>query len=115
MKRGADWFAWILQFILGLVVGALFGFALLYLKFGRRRGVESPVFKIAPDQVSTFVWGVALIIAGLASLFGDRLWLGSSYNEMLSDDTKHSRVSRIISIVTIVSGSILIHAAIFRQ
>ena len=115
MKRGADWFAWILQFILGLVVGALLGFALLYLKFGRRRGGGSPIFKIAPDQASTFVWGVALIVAGLASLRGDRLWMGSSYNEMLSDDTKHSRVSRIISIVTMVLGSILVLVALFRQ
>lgn len=115
MKRGADWFAWILQFILGLVVGAIFGFALLYLKFGARRGEESPVFKIAPDQVSTFVWGAALIIAGLASLFGDRLWMGSSYTSILPDGLTHSRLSRIISIVTIVLGGILFLSAIFRQ
>ena len=115
MKRGADWFAWILQFIVGLVVGALFGFALLYLKFGRRRGGGSPIFKIAPDQVSTFVWGAALIIAGLASLLGDRLWLGSSYTRILPDGLTHSRVSRFISIVTMVLGGILFLSAIFRQ
>lgn len=114
MKRGADWFAWILQFILGLVVGALFGFALLHFKFGRRSS-SRPLFQLAPEQESTFILGAALIVAGLASLRGDRLWMGSSYNEMLSDDYKHSRASRFISIVTMVLGGILVLTAIFER
>jgi len=113
MKRGADWFAWILQFIVGLVVGALFGFALLHFKFGRPS--SRPLFQLAPEQVSTFILGAALIVAGLASLRGDRLWMGSSYNEMLSDDYKHSRASRFISIVTMVLGGILVLTALFEH
>jgi hypothetical protein len=95
MRQRADWLAWSLQFIFGLIVGTFFGFGIIA-KSHRRGGG----WWLASEQVSIFLSGAALIGAGLASYYGDRLWLGSSYRVIPPDDMKQSRISRIISIVT---------------
>lgn len=110
MKRGADWFAWSLQFVVGLPVGALIGFAII--SRGRRFGGG---WRLASDQVSIFLWGAALIGAGLASFYGDRLWLSSSYRVIPPDDIKHSNTSRIVSTATGALGCILVLTATLRH
>jgi hypothetical protein len=110
MKRGADWFAWSLQFIVGLVIGAFIGVATI----ARRRTLGGGWW-LASDQVSTFIWGAALIGAGLASFYGDRLWLGSSFRVIPPDGIKHSDTSSMVSILTGLLGVVLVLRAILRH
>ncbi|CAN5870744.1 hypothetical protein BH11VER1_BH11VER1_35890 [soil metagenome] len=110
MKRGADWLAWSLQFIAGLVIGALLGCAII--SKSRRFGGG---WWLASEHVSTFIWGAALVGAGLASFYGDRLWLGSSYRVIPPDGIEHSYTSRIVSIVTGALGGVLVVTSILRH
>lgn len=110
MKRGADWLAWFLQFIVGLAVGALVGLVMI----SRRRRYGGG-FWLDPEQVSTFIFGAALICAGLASYYGDRLWLGSSYRVIPPDGIRHSDTSRILSIIMGLLGGILVLTALLRH
>jgi hypothetical protein len=108
MKRQADWFAWSLQFILGLIVGVFLGFCIL----GKRRGSDG---WLNLEQMPIFILGAALIGAGLASFHGDRLWLGSSYSVISPDGIEHNDKSRIASIITGALGVTLILIAILRH
>ncbi len=51
----------------------------------------------------------------LASYCGDRLRLGSPYCVIPPEEIKHSRMSGIVSIVTIALGSIFIVTTILRH
>jgi hypothetical protein len=66
----ADWLAWSLHLIFGLVVGAGCGFylALEWL----------PADFARAGQVVAFAAGVALVTGGAASHWGDALWMGRS-------------------------------------
>lgn len=105
--KGADWLAWALQFILGLIVGLVLGAVLIS---RRRHG-----FWMASEAISTYLLGTALIGAALASYHGDRLWLGSSYRVIPADGIRHSAKSRAVSISTGVVGGILVLAAILKH
>ena len=100
MKQDADLVAWSLQFLVGLFVGSLFGFAL-----GSGRGghwwISDPAAAIA------IICGSALFCAGQASLRGDRLWYGNSSSwEFPADRMRHSRNSRAASILASVCGAV---------
>lgn len=110
MKRSADWLAWSLQFVVGLAVGAFIGVAII----SRRRRFGSGWW-LAPEQASFFICGAALLGAGLASFYGDRLWLGSSFRVIPPKDIEHSKASRIVSIVTVFAGSITLASVILRH
>lgn len=108
MKNGADWFAWSLQFLAGLVVGGLAGVIFLA-DHSRRRGfIDSP-------QAPVFLAGTALIGAALASFYGDELWLGDSYRAIPPNGIAHSEVSRIASVGAGVLGGLLVLGAVLRQ
>ncbi len=79
MKHRADWFAWVLQFVVGLAVGASVGKAII--SEGRDLGQW-----LALDSLSTFIWGAALIGAGVASFYGDRLWLHEAHQHVVGPD-----------------------------
>lgn len=110
MKRSADWLAWSLHFVVGLAVGAFIGVAIV----SRRRRFGSGCW-LAPEQAPFFICGAALLGAGLASLYGDRLWLGSSFRVIPPTDIQHSNTSRILSIVMVFAGSITLAAVILRH
>lgn len=110
MKRSADWLAWSLQFIVGLAVGAFIGIAII----ARRRRFGGGWW-LASDQVSTLVLGAALIGAGLASFYGDKLWLGSAFRVIPPDGIKHSDTSRMVSIISGLLGVVFLLAAILRH
>ena len=105
--KGADWLAWALQFILGLIVGLILAVALI----SRRRHS----FWMAPEAIPAYFLGAALLGAALASYYGDRLWLGSSYRIISPDGIRHSAKSRAASISTGVVGGIFVLAAIFKH
>lgn len=106
MKRNADWFAWVLQFVFGLIVGAFIGYSIASNK--NRQG-------LLPDQTTSFTWGVALLFAGLASHYGDRLWLFSSQHIVPTDGVANNRTSLIVSILSAALGLALIVVAVLRN
>ena len=108
MKQGADWLAWFMQFVVGLVVGALIG--TFFISRGRRGG-----YWLAEDQVPDFLWGAALVWAGLASFYGDRLWIGLAYRVIPPNGIEHSPLSRFLSLATLAGGGGLILMALLRH
>jgi hypothetical protein len=100
MKKSADWLAWSLQFIAGLFVGAILA---LYIT---RRSWYAPT--AASQHILMPIIGAALIGAGLASYFGDRLWFGASYSIIPPDEIRHSATSRTVSVVTIAVGGSMV-------
>lgn len=98
--RQADWLAWSLQYLVGLAVGAVIGIA----STGRRHNLTL----LAPDLLCPAMGGAALLFAGLASLIGDRLWIGSSYKFIPPDAPKHSLLSRVLSFLSMGAGAALI-------
>jgi TRAP-type C4-dicarboxylate transport system permease small subunit len=105
--KGADWLAWALQFILGLIVGLILGAELI--------SSRHHSFWMASEAVPAHLLGAALIVAALASYYGDRLWLGSSYRIIPTDGIRHSAKSRAVSISTGVVGGILVIGAILKH
>jgi predicted membrane protein len=108
MNERADWLAWSLQFLFGLVVGALF--SLLFIRGGRR---SIPL--IAGETSPTFILGAALIGAALASHYGDQLWLGDSYRVIPPDKPRHSPASLRASLVVGSIGGFLVLIALARS
>ena len=102
MNPGADWLAWLLQFVAGAIAGSLLGLAML----GSRDGLRS--LWLGKDLIPAFLTGWALVGAGLASWYGDRLWLGQSFRMVRPDGVKHSKTSRIASLTAAVAGGLLV-------
>src|SRR5476649_2568883 len=97
MKRvGADWLAWVLQFILGFFVGAVFGVALIT---GRH---ASPL--IGGNMFFVFASGAALVGGAIASHYGDELWLRSVNQLFPPDPSEQSKLSNICSLVIGIGG-----------
>ena len=110
MNRNVDWFAWVFQFVAGLLVGAFIGAVII-----SRRRRHGGGWWIAPDLVLPFIVGAALIGGGLASFYGDRLWIGSSYRVIPPDGVDHSRASHIASISSGVIGCFIVLTALIRH
>ena len=105
MKQRADWLAWSLHFIAGLIIGAILG---LYItRRGWRLATTTP-----PQHLLMLVTGAAFIGAGLASYYGDRLWVGSSYRVILPDEISRNTTSKVLSIITGAIGGGLIFIAL---
>jgi hypothetical protein len=92
----ADWTAWILQFILGTAVGAVGGFFLLA---RLRRN-----FQLETEPQLFFVTGSALITGALATLYGDRFWMGDSHRVIPPDEMARSRKSKLVSGLVMLVG-----------
>lgn len=107
MNKSADWLAWCLQFVFGLIVGTIFG---TY----SNSWLRPSLFGLGTVP-STYFVGAALIGAGLASFYGDRLWIGLSYRVIAPDEIRHSVKSRIFSIITGVIGGILVLTAVIKH
>lgn len=109
-KPQADWLAWILHYLFGLVVGALAGW---WVASPGRRGRYW--HWIAFEHYPLFLSGCALIGACLGSLFGERLWTGLNYRVIPPDGIEHSHLSRGLSIASGVAGAVLVLLAVLRN
>ena len=107
MKRRANWLAWSLQFIFGLVIGGLVGVGVLM----RRNSVN--LFWMSPNLVPYFLIGAALLGAGLASHYGDRLWLDDYI--IPQESPKQSNLSRNCSFLAGAVGVGLMVYAVCRD
>ena len=108
MNKHADWLSWSLHFILGLAVG---GIGSLYFVQGGRRCIPL----ITVEAVPWFMFGGALIGASLASRFGDRLWLGSSYRVIPPDEPRQNTASRWTSHIVGCIGAVFAVLALARS
>jgi hypothetical protein len=104
-NRPADWLAWSLQYLLGLIVGAVIGVA----STGRRHTLSL----LAPDLLFPAMGGAALLVAGLASLLGDQLWMGSLNKVIPQDAPSHSPLSKALSFLSMGVGAVLIGLTLF--
>jgi hypothetical protein len=104
MKQSADWFAWTLQFILGLFIGHTVGSALVRLVPSEGR---------LSDHSTIFAWGAALIGAGVGSFYGDRLWLSLSNRAIPPDRVQQNKTSRLLSMSTGTLGCLLVVTCLF--
>ena len=91
MNAKANWLAWSLQLIFGALLGGVAGAASAW---GRGRAAH---FHFSDDEGGLafgYVLGCSMVIGGLASYFGDELWLGSSLRAYQPPEMPHSAVSR---------------------
>ena len=110
MKRGADYVAWSLHFALGLVVGAVAGWFIV-------ARVERIYGSLRLSEANLWLWllGAGLIGGGLASRFGDRLWIGLSYRIIPPDEPAHDETSRAASVMVGIGGGVVAIAALLRH
>lgn len=99
------WVAWFLRFVAGSVTGVLLGFLF---SLRRRSGPW-----IVPDLLAYYVLGFALIIGALATLLGDRLWLGDA--SIVEEPSERNPVQKAISWVLLLSGLGLVAFCVYRS
>jgi len=112
MKRGADWLAWSLQLIVGLAVGGFIGLRIIT---DNGRYSHAPCLWLENAHVPMFLCGAAMIGGGLASYFGDTLWIGQSYRVLPPDEPQNSPVSRALSVFIGLLGGGWILLAVYHQ
>ena len=105
MNRKADWLASGLPLIVGLVLGVLLGslvtlIALAFMDWW------------LTGAVAAFVMGAALLVAAIASLSGDRLWMGNKV--IPADEPQQNRVSAICAVLIGLTGIGLMAYALWR-
>jgi hypothetical protein len=96
MKGTGNWLGWILQFILGFIVGVFFGWIII----NRRR--MGPWMML--EAIPWFLVGAGLITGSVASYMGDRLWIGDNYRVIPPDSPEQTAASVITSIAIGLAG-----------
>ena len=105
--RKADWLAWGLQLIVGFVAGVLLGFVVIH------PGRHSGRWVVNAAVVPHFITGAGLLVAAIASRYGDRLWM--DYRVIPPDEPGQSRASVAMSVAIGLSGAGLIAFALLRH
>jgi hypothetical protein len=109
MKTGANWLAWALQFIAGFIAGGIVGLVLTRGGWQSYRGMPF-------DQFLLSVGGAALVGAGLATYYGDRLWNGLLYDVIPPDEFPQSWPSRLLSCaIGAVGGGLILLGLLMRS
>ncbi len=110
MKNSADWLGWSLQFIVGLVVGTVAGLMIL-LRINRHVGD----LHLSVANFGMILCGTGLVGGGIASIYGDRLWLGWSCRVIPLDDISQSTASLKASYAACTLGCVIVVSAVIRH
>jgi hypothetical protein len=62
-----------------------------------------------------FIAGAALLAGGIASPYGDRLWLGRSYRLIPPDAPQQSRLGNLVSTIAGAAGILLMLLALLAD
>jgi hypothetical protein len=93
-----------MQFIFGFVVGALAGGTLIRDDDSLINSGNAPFFSV----------GAGLLVAAVASRYGDKFWLGTSYRVIPPDEPGQSKASFSASVVAGTLGGLLVLLAFAR-
>ena len=107
MRPNADWIGWCLHYIMGIVVGGILGAIIVIPK--RRL---HPDLWMETEFMPYFIGGIAMIVAGFASIYGDELWQGEMYRTFEPHGPDASPLSRTLSFISIIVGVLLCGFAI---
>lgn len=103
----ADWLTFVLHFLFGLIVGCVIGLCFIA---RRRHGIW-----LDEELILPYLCGTSLIGAGLGAKLGDRLWIGDNYRIIPPDAPSHSKLSRFLFLLSIVSGTALTTSSLWRH
>jgi len=98
VKSQMDWAAWLLQTLVGFLIGSALGFSLATGKNFAMWAMDAEI-----EMAICFIAGIGLVMGTIATQFCDRAWLRvlSSYPP---DEIEHNVASRIMSLVLGVVG-----------
>jgi hypothetical protein len=105
-EEKTNWISWILQGLIGLICGLYGGFALSHTRDGPW---------MQPGCTALFVWGATLLGAGIATIYGDQLWLQFPNQTYPPEKVPSGRVGKFLSQALCVAGTALIVAALIRN
>lgn len=106
-RRRTDWLAWVLQAVCGAVAGLLAG-------YGATERHGQPTW-LDDGLISFFTCGCALLMAGFASILGDRLWWGETHRTFKIDGVTSGLAGKVLSWCLIASGTALIGFSVFKH
>jgi hypothetical protein len=102
----ADWLGWVLQFIVGFVLGCLLGFIVI------SKGRYSTGYWVNSEVVLYFILGAGLLGGSLASHYGDRLWMDVRVFPLY--ENSQSRFSILLSVLIGLIGVGLMVFAVLK-
>ena len=105
-KDETNWISWILQGLLGSICGLYGGFALSHTRSGPW---------MQPGCTALFVWGMILLGTGIATIYGDQLWMQFPSQTYPAEKVASGRIGKFLSHALCVAGAGLVVAALVRN
>ena len=105
-EEKTNWISWILQGLLGLICGLYGGFALSHSRSG-------PLLQ--PGCTALFVWGATLLGTGIATIYGDQLWMQFPNQTYPPEKVASGRVGKFLSYSMCAIGAGLVVAALIMN
>lgn len=99
MSKDLDWTHWSVHFGCGLAMGAYVGWVMI----GKGRYNSSSLLPLIPEHRWYFLGGMALLAAGLWSLYGEKEWYSAH----------HTGLSRGLSVLTTMAGAAIAGGVIY--
>lgn len=101
-----NWISWVLQGLIGSICGLYGGYAFSHTRDGPW---------MQPDCAALFVWGATLLGTGIATIYGDQLWLHFPSQIYPAEKVASGRVGKFLSYSLCVVGTALVVAALIRN
>lgn len=98
-----NWVSWILQGLLGSICGLYFGYELSHTRDG-------PWMR--PGCTATFIWGAILLGAGIATIYGDQLWMQFPNQTYPPEKVASGRIGKFLSYALCGTGAGLVATAL---
>lgn len=101
-----NWVSWVLQGLLGSICGLYFGYELSHTRGGPW---------IQPGGLAMAIWGTTLLGAGIATIYGDQLWMQFPNQTYPPDKVASGRVGKFLSYSMCAIGAGLVVAALIMN